>query len=279
MRYDLDEEAVRALVAAALAGHRSGTGRFVALAVGPSAPLADVARTVERVIFEEAFGNDVATMTAEYRAYEEESLFFLILDRRTGMPAGAARVIDRGGKTLADAPGCIGVPLAAIVAAHDLRDGRIWDFATVAVLPEYRGGRSGLAVSSLLYRTFLRAGWLNDVRHIVVMLDHRAHRNMKLLGVELVALAGSQPFEYLGSPSTEALYVPFADLQPSIARQAERLGRLHGEHAGNIPGRGLRRLIIRRIAAGVSRRVASGVGLDQHIALPAADRRRVVRQP
>jgi hypothetical protein len=170
------------------------------------------------------------------------------------------------------------VPLDAIAAAHDLHDGRIWDFATVAVLPQYRGGRSGLAVSSLLYRTFLKAGWLNGVRHIVVMLDHRAHRNMKLLGVELVPLAGSQPFEYLGSPSTEALYVAFGNLQPSIARQAERLGRFRAGHAGEIRGRGLRRLIVRRIAAGVSRRVASGVGLDEHIALPAADRRRAARQ-
>ncbi|MFI5895508.1 hypothetical protein ACIA5D_35975 [Actinoplanes sp. NPDC051513] len=278
MPYDLDEPTVRKTVAAAFASHADRTGRFLALAVASSSPLADVARTVERQVFEESFGNDAATMAGEYRRYEHDSLFFLVLDRRTGLPAGAARVIDGGGKTLDDAPGRIDADLSTIVSLHGLHNGRIWDFATLAVLPAYRGGRSGLAVSSLLYRTFLNAGRLAGVRHLVALLDQRAHRNLKLLGVEFVPMAGSEPFEYLGSPATEALYVPFPELIPSIARQAGRLRSLGEPFRGTIRARGLRRLIVRRVAARIARQVSSGDGLDERIVLPGLDRRHLVRQ-
>ncbi|MBM2621728.1 hypothetical protein JIG36_40115 [Actinoplanes sp. LDG1-06] len=274
MAYNLDHAELTRRTAAALAAHPA-TGRFTALAVAWDDPMADVARTVERQVFEAAFGNDTATMTAEYGDYERQSLFFLVLDRDTGLPAGAGRVIEGGGKTLDDAPDLIGHDLSAVVEAHGLHDGgKIWDFATVGVLPDYRGGKSGLAVSSLLYRTFLQAGKRAGVKHIVVMLDHRAHRNMTLLGAPLVAMAGSEPFEYLGSASTRALYVPFAELEPAIAEQGRRLRRPVGAFEGEIRARGLRRLLIRRAAARVSEQVATGQGLNEHILLPGLERRR-----
>ncbi|MGK5684980.1 hypothetical protein [Actinoplanes sp. URMC 104] len=274
MPYDLDASRVARLSAVALATH-PGTGRFVALAVGPSDPLADVARTVERQVFEAAFGNDATTMAAEYGDYERHSIFFVVLDRETRRPAGAGRVIDGGGKTLDDAPDRIGRDLSAIVEAHDLQDGgKIWDFATVGVLPEYRGGKSGLEVSSLLYRTFLQAGHRAGVRHVVTLLDQRAYRNMLLLGVPFQAMAGSEPFAYLGSPSTRALYVPFAALEPAMAEQSRRLRRLAGSFAGEIRARGLRRVLVRRIAARICDQVATGEGLNEHITLPGLERRR-----
>jgi hypothetical protein len=277
MTYDLDETALRRITATALTTYRDRPGRFLALAVAATSPLADVARTVERTVFEESFGMDAATMTAEYRRYEDDSLFFLVLDRKTGLPAGAARVIDGGGKTLDDAPGRIGVDRSAIVAVHELHNGRIWDFATLAVLPAYRGGRSGPAASSLLYRTFLNAGRLAGVRHLVAMLDYRARRNLELIGAELTPMAGSEPFEYLGSPSTEALHTTFPSLIPAITRQAGHLRRLGEPFHGRIRARGLRRLLTRRIAARVAHRIATGDDLDGSIALPGLDRRQLVR--
>jgi hypothetical protein len=271
MSYDLDEATVRRLVASAFANRPETSGRFLALAIGPATPLSEVARTVERQVFEETFALDAAAMAAEYGRYEDQSLFFLVLDRKTGLPAGAARVIDGGGKTLDDAPGHIGYDLSTIVAVHNMHSGRIWDFATLAVLPAYRGGRAGLTVSSLLYRAFLNAGRLAGVRHVVAMLDSRAHLNLKMIGVEFAPMAGSDPFAYLGSPVTEALHLMFDDLIPSIGRQAERLGRLTADS-------GLRSLVTRRIAAKVAGQVSSGDGLDEHIQLPALDRRRLVRQ-
>jgi hypothetical protein len=271
--YQLRESELRVLGAGAADAYPS-SGPFVALAVRGDDPLADVARTVERQVFEETFGNDAATMTAEYGPYEKDSLFFLVIDRRTALPAGAARVIEGGGKTLDEAPDRIGIDLSTVVAAHDMYDGRIWDFATLAVLPEYRGGKSALLVSSLLYRTFLNAGRRAGVRHVVMMLDNRAYRGLSLIGAPFVAMAGSEPFEYLGSASTRALYLAFGTVESSIAEQGERLRKLVGSFRGEIRARGLRRLVTRRIAARISHQVATGDGLDEHVALPGLERRR-----
>jgi hypothetical protein len=268
--YDLDTREIERVSVEFLAKHPDPAGRFVSVVVGPGHPLAGVGRAVERQTFDEAFGNDAGTMAAEYGPYEKQSLFYLVLDRWRGMPAGVGRIIEGTGggvKTIDDAPTHIGGDPAGIMAEHGMTGQKIWDFATVAVLPEYRGGRSSLAVSSLLYRTFLVTGRRARVKHVVVMLDRGAYRNMRLLGVEFEPLAGSGPFEYLGSAETRALYVDFAAIAPAIAGQAERLRRPFGRIAGEIRARGVRRLMVRRIAAGVSRRVSSGRGLDRHIVL------------
>lgn len=248
--------------AAALAAHPA-TGRFAALAVATSDPMADVARMVERQILPAA---------PDYDDHESRSLFLLVLDRETGLPAGAGRVVEGGGRTLDDAPGHIGRDLSAIVNAHDLHDGRrLWEFATVGVLPEYRGDKS---VSSLIYRTFLQAGHRAGVRHVVALADDRTHRALTLLGVPFTAMAGSEPFEYLGSPGTRAVYVPFIEVESAIAAQSERLNRAVGSFAGEIRARGLRRLLARRAAARVSEQVATGFGLNEQILLPGLERRR-----
>jgi len=268
--YDLDVLEIERITVEFLAKNPSPVGQYVCAVVGPEHPLAGVGRAVERQIFEEAFGNDAGTMATEYGPYESKSLFFVVLDRRRGMPAGAGRIIEGHGgevKTIHDAPAHIGVDTTGILAAHGMTGKKVWDFATVAVLPEYRGGRSALTVSSLLYRTFLITGARAGIKHVVTMLDRRAFRNMLLLGVPFEPLAGSEPFEYLGSAENHALYVPFETLAPGIARQAGRLGWPFGTITGEIRAKGLRRLLVRRVAAGVSRRVSSGRGLDRHILL------------
>ena len=268
--YDLDPLEIERVSVEFLAKHPDPTGQFVAVVVGPAHSLAAVGRAVERQIFDESFGNDSGTMAAEYGPYENESLFFVVLDRRRGLPAGVARIIEGRGtevKTIRDAPAHIGVDPTGILAAHDMTGDRVWDFATVAVLPEYRGRKSALTVSSLLYRSFLLAGARAGIRHVVAMLDRGADRNMRLLGVPLEAMAGSEPFEYLGSADTRAVYSPFDTLAAEIGAQASRLGRPFGKISGEIRARGVRRLMIRRVAAGVSRRVATGRSLDRQIVL------------
>lgn len=258
--YDLADSVVRGLCAMALAAHPS-TGRFLALAVGPRDLMADVARGVER-------------REAEFGRYEDESVFLLVLDRQTGMPAGAGRVIDGGGRALDDAPEYTGFPLSSMVRTHRLYEGKIWDFASAAVLPEYRATKVG----SLLYRTFINACRRAGVRHVVAMLNQREHRDMALLGVPFVPMAGSGSFAYRDSKNTSALYAPFAGLESSIAEQGERLGSLRAAYAGEISARGLRRLLVRRNAARVSLQVASGDGLDEHIVLPGLERRRLLNR-
>ncbi len=264
--YALDAAEVLRRTARALAAH-PGHGPFVTLVAGPDTPLADVGRALERRIFEEAFGNDAAVMAAEYGPYEDRSLFFVVLDRRRGVPAGVGRVIADDGprvKTLDDAPAHIGRTTAEIAAVHGMTTGTVWDFATIAVLPEYRG-RAALAVSSLLYRAFLLAGRRAGARHVVAMLDRRAYRNIRLIGVPVETLAGSDAFPYLGSAENRAIHVDFPIIEESVREQAARLRRPFAPILGELPGRGLRRLLLRRVAAGVSGRIASGKGLDEHI--------------
>ncbi|MEU4155427.1 hypothetical protein [Actinoplanes sp. NPDC026670] len=243
-------------------------GRFLTVIAADGHPLADVGRAVERTVFEPAFGNNADVMTSEYGPYEDRSRFFVVLDRQTGLPAGTTRVIAGTGdevKTIADAPGHIGRSVEEILDAHGMRGQTIWDFATVAVLPQYRGRRYGLTVSSLLYRTFAVAGTRAGVEHAVVMLDVRAHRNMTLIGNRLYPLAGSAPFAYLGSADTRALYARIPDFVPDMTRQAAALLGFGGRHAGRIPGQGWRKPLARLVAARVAHRIATGRTLDENI--------------
>jgi len=263
-RYELDAPTAARIVATTLA-ENPGTARYACFVTGPDQPLADVARLVERQVFEEAFGNDAAEMSAEYGPYERRSLFFVVLDRRRGVPAGAARVIEDDGprvKTLEDAPEHIGVPVERIVAAHGMHTGLVWDYATIAVPRAYRN----LAVSALLHRTFVVAGRRAGAAHAVAMLDRTAWRNIRLLGVPVRQLAGSAPFAYLGSRENRAVYIPFAEITPAIARQASALRRGGRPLVGELPAGRWRRLLVRWAAARVSARVATGRGLDEHIA-------------
>ncbi|GIE92436.1 hypothetical protein [Actinoplanes regularis] len=269
MSYALDEATMHARCTATLAEH-SSPNRFVALALGTYDPMADVARTVERMVFEESFDLDEATMVAEYSPYEKYSYFFLVLDRETGLPAGAARAIDGGGKTLDDAPALIGRTLHDVVYAHNMHDGgKIWDFATLAVLPRYRADRNGLTVSGMLYRSFINAGHRWHVRHVVCMLDQAAYRNLDMLGTRFSALAGSEPFEYLGSAANRALYIPFDEIARSMGDQAELLNQPEVPDAD-----GRRRPGRRRVTARLASQVSSGDELDPHIDLPGFERRR-----
>jgi N-acyl-L-homoserine lactone synthetase len=193
-----------------------------------------------------------------------------VLDRRSGRPAGVGRVVRGGGRTLDDGPDLIGRDLSAVVEAHGLHDGgTIWDLATLSVLPDYRNDRSGVTVSALLYRSLLRAGQRADVRHLVSLLDRDAHRDLTLLGVPFVPMAGAEPVD-----GVHAVYAPFAAVEPAIAEQARRLRRVTGPYAGDLPARGLRRIPARRLAARLADHVATGRDLDEHILLPGLERRR-----
>jgi hypothetical protein len=258
--YDLDPLEIERISVEFLAKHPDPTGQFVSVVIGPEHPLAGVARAVER----QALDAGVSTMTAEYGRYDEQSRFFVVLDRHQGMPAGAGRVIEGRGsavKTIHDANRRIGTDTTGILAAHGMTGKKIWDFATVAVLPEH-SGRPRLAVSSLLYRTFLVAGGRADIKHVVTTLGDDAYRDLLLLGAPVEPLAGARAY---GSPERHPLYVSFAALASGIAAQAGRLARPFGPIAGEIETHGLRRFRNRRTAAGISRRIASGKGLDRQI--------------
>jgi hypothetical protein len=266
-RYDLDPAAMLRITAEFLAAHPTD-GRFVTAVVGPDSDLAAVGRALERQVFSEAFGNDAAVMTAEYGPYEASSLFFVVIDRKRGVPAGVARMIESRGagtKTVDDAPQHIGVDVGTILTAHGMTGEKVWDCATLAVLPEYRGGRSALLVSTMIYRTFLVMGRRHGVRHAVSMLDKGAFRNLGLIGVPMRTLADSGPFEYLGSAENRAVHMDFPAIEAAVREQAARMRRSARPGPATLRRGGLRKLLTRRVAAGVSHRIGTGVDVDDHI--------------
>jgi len=204
-------------------------GRFGCYLIADSSPYSDLARGVESCVFQQFFGNEPALLAAEYGPYEESSSFFLVVDRDRCQAAGALRVIensDRGLKTLNDiARPPLSISLEKVIHHHQIEDlDKCWDVGTVAVLKEYRGRASGHVVSSLLYG-MLRAGACNaGMEHLVAVLDTHAYQQIVgLLGAPFVPIAGSEPFEYLGSPSSIAAYAPTEPLSRCVAARMQSL--------------------------------------------------------
>jgi hypothetical protein len=142
---------------------------------------------------------------------------------------------------------------------------KVWDCATLAVLPQYRGGRSSLLVSTMIYRTFLVLGRRHGVRHAVAMLDKGAFRNLQLIGVPMRTLADSGPFAYLGSAENRAVHMDFSAIEAAVCEQAARMRRSARPGLTALRRDGLRKLLIRRVAARVSLRIGTGEDVDEHI--------------
>lgn len=260
---------VRRTVAGFLAGH-PGDGRYLATIAGPGKPLAACARAAERRVFDLAVGpgRGAALIEAEYSRYDDRSLYLLVLDRHAQDVAGAARVIEGTGsgvKTVDDAATVAGQRVEDLLARHGMRGELVWDFATLAVLPDYRGGDPGLAVSTLLYRTFLVAGRNRGVRHAVAMLDRNAYRGAAKLGVPLRPLAGAEPFAYLNSPETRAVHADFPQITRAVAAQAgaHRWAARPGWDLVGAAGR--ERIRSARRAARAALQIGTGRGVDHLI--------------
>jgi hypothetical protein len=129
----------------------------------------------------------------------------------------------------------------------------------------------------MLYRTFLVMGREAGVQHAVAMLDRGAYRNIGLVGAPMVTLAGSAPFAYLGSAENRAVYMEFPAIEAAVREQAVRMRRLSRPTLTALRRAGLRKLLTRRVAAGVSLRIGTGKDIDQHIIV--ASRTAAEKQP
>lgn len=198
--------------------------RFVCFELAPGDPNSNIARYVERTVFEKYFKNDAKEMAREYGPYESSSRFFLSVDRESGKPSGALRVIENspaGLKTLNDIdsgafPVNVDMKFASILHGIDDMD-TVWDVGTVAVPTEYQKGSK--AASIQMYRAMYQSSLHHHIDHLVSVIDdtpHKKHGSTPLrdirdrLGVPFVALDGSEPAPYLGSGMSQAVhgYVP-----------------------------------------------------------------------
>ncbi|HUO41006.1 MAG TPA: hypothetical protein VMU34_25595, partial [Mycobacterium sp.] len=142
-------------------------------------PFANIARQVEREVFEDSWGNDAANMKDEYGPYDESSLFFLALDTHEQEPAGVIRMIRNspaGLKTLVDlddsikspiAP--IPVPIGQVMSYHGIDDlDRCWDGATAVVRQRYRCRLASIYLQMM--RVVYAAASRENVQHLVAVL-------------------------------------------------------------------------------------------------------------
>lgn len=221
--YAASAETVHGDVAALLEQYPpDATDRFICYEMSGDNQFARIGRYVERVRFNEFFANDAEEMAREYGPYEAASRFFVTVDQQQRQPTGVLRVIHdspAGLKTLNDmSDQGIGVDEVRRAHGFDAAE-QCWDIATVAALPEYSAG----AASIQLYRGLYTAAVREGADHLVSIIDSHVLRQLKnYLGIPFVPLAGTKPFNYLGSPESQAVYGHVPEFYPKMDRRRRR---------------------------------------------------------
>jgi hypothetical protein len=175
--------------------------------IAGDAPAAAVARSIEREVFEETFGNSRDLMAAEYGPYEDTSLFICVIDHATLLPVGVMRIIRNspaGFKSLQDLHLWGATPGDALTSiGRPIDPERVWDIATLAVTKAHRKGAEGSAVSIALYQALCTAALACDVGWFVAILDvpvfKLLQRRMKR---GFTPFAGLEPLAYLDSAAS-----------------------------------------------------------------------------
>ncbi|KAK6857066.1 hypothetical protein PG995_007253 [Apiospora arundinis] len=189
--------------------------------------LSNLARHIEREVFEESFGNDDGQMHQIYGLYEDFSTFFLAMDQVTRRPVGALRGMrrhpDLGLLTLREAEKYHGATVAQFQKHHGLETEADWagktaDWGTLAIPKQYRAA-DGHLLSAMLFRAGQVWACLVGLRHYVLIVDADLHRTFNMLGYPFAALAGTKPFSYEGSASSTMLYGKPAEFFAAIERK------------------------------------------------------------
>lgn len=184
-------------------------------------PEAELARAVERRVFDDSFGNTPETMDTEYAPYEMNSLFTCILDHRRGLPVAACRMIMPGGlgwKSLDDLGRCWSVPgpLALRAANAAVAPERLWDCATLGVEPSYRKG----FLSQAIMASACIVADVADASIVISVIDCTAFRVIqRMCGYPFEAFAGLEPRNYLDSPASIPAFTRIPALRERLRRE------------------------------------------------------------
>ena len=226
---DLVQEEMRELASAVIDAAGNPTEPFGQYVFRPDQPEAELARSVERIVFGEWFGNSRELLDAEYRPYEDTTVFLSILDHRRRLPAGMARMTlpsPRGFKTLNDIEAVWGRSLPDVLAETglDWDLGRVWDVLTIAVMNEYRGkATEGLLTLSILQ--FGSQGLLHTGgRYSVTVLDLIVLDLVQgMIGHPYQRFPGIEPISYLDSPASIPVFADFEEWMPRLAATDPKL--------------------------------------------------------
>jgi hypothetical protein len=172
---------------------------------------ANLGRSKEAAIFNDTFANDVNTMKQEYGPYEPSSIFFVTIDPINKKVVGVLRAIensDTGLKTLNDIEQPpLKISPQEFMEFHSVDDlNKCWDIGTVAVDKEYRGKTTGYIASALLYRSLFLEANNKGIEHFIAIVDKSAFKSLKMVGMPFVPILNSEPYSYLGSEESTAVY-------------------------------------------------------------------------
>ncbi|MGZ4784707.1 MAG: GNAT family N-acyltransferase [Acidimicrobiales bacterium] len=221
---DLDQAVdLDALAAAAIAEGGRGDTPFGLYVIPSAAPAAELARAVERDVFFEYFGNTAEMLAAEYDPYEAASVYLCVIDHLRGRAAGAMRLIlpsPAGLKTTVDLEHAWAQPVGDVLerTGLELPASRVWDIATIAVTPEYRGASTNGLISLAMYQGVIQLARHRDVRWVLAILD--------LVVLDLIqqgtgrpfsTFDGVEPMSYLDSPSRLPVWCDLQDYDERLA--------------------------------------------------------------
>ncbi len=221
---DLDVEAHLGALTADLVAEGGRSDTPFGLYVVPAAdPAAELARSVERDVFFEYFGNTPEMLAAEYDPYDRASVHLCVIDHRRSRTAGAMRLIlpsSAGLKTTVDLESAWDQPVAEVLARTglELPRERVWDIATIAVTPDYRGASTNGLISLALYQGVIQLARHRDVRWVLAILD--------LVVLDLIqqgtgrpfsTFDGVEPMNYLDSPSSLPVWCDLDDYDRRLA--------------------------------------------------------------
>lgn len=204
---------------------------FGVYAFTPEAPEAELARWVEREVFNEVFGNSADMLEAEYGPYDDGTVFVVALDNRRRLPAGMLRLVlpsPAGSKSLDDIERGWGQPLGDVLARTGIEFplDSLLDVVTVAVAPDYRRPATDGLVSLALYQAVAAVGVLRPCAWIVAILDLVV---LALLDQTIKdpfrRFAGIEPRSYLDSPESLPVYM---DCDAYLTRLATTDPTMHG---------------------------------------------------
>ncbi|KAK8099460.1 uncharacterized protein PG998_012701 [Apiospora kogelbergensis] len=153
--------------------------------------LSNLARHIEREVFEESFGNDDGQMHQIYGLYEDVSIFFLAVDQRARRPVGALRAIRAH----------------ATLGLLTLREAEKYHGVTAEQFRKHHG---------------LRGRASRGMRHYILIVDAGLHRTFDMLGYPFAPLAGTPAFRYEGSESSAMLYGRPAGFFAAMERKLRR---------------------------------------------------------
>lgn len=197
--------------------HETPFGLYV---IDGDSVFADLGRFTELNVFFEYFGNDAALMSAEYDPFDSASRHLVVVDHERLVPAGSTRVIHHsymGFKSLIDMSQRPewDISVSQIEQFHEitLSPESTLDQATIAVMPDYRGGGS---VSSALFHALYWYSLRHNIQNVIGIGDVNFIEMCWALDTPCKVICDLPPLAYLDSPLSRPLTINVDEMRSAV---------------------------------------------------------------